>query len=120
MVKALVVTPEQTIVDYEEDFVLERITEELKVEYIQLLSLKEGIHVYVDEEGAFNGARKNILATAVVLSLGFPRESLFDGFIHGSSLFFGGVDEDGEDMPLTYEKETILLEHLAAARLLWT
>lgn len=108
MVNGLVVDTQGNLSDFTKSFNLDTVREALKVDQIELISLTNGLWAYVDEEGAFNGAKENPVGREALFSLGFPRSAFYQNRFNGGILFFGGIDDEGDDLPLSESQEEII------------
>jgi len=111
MATAIIVRTDGTVEDFNGTLAFDAVREAMNIGYIEHVHLSEDIAAMVDEEGVYNGAVPNIVASAVLNILGYPMEYMPGGFILGNVLFFGGIVGDSE-APLGAAQEARLRDIL--------
>jgi hypothetical protein len=77
---------------------------------VDLITLDEGLDMWLDDEGLYNNETPNPAATMVAHLYGFTRQPYY-----GVVVFTGGVDEDGNALPLSDQTMRRLAELIALA-----
>ncbi|MFF9870405.1 DUF3846 domain-containing protein [Streptomyces sp. NPDC013953] len=107
---ALLITPEADIVplnlptDAESRLIVMRSV--IRCERVDAVGLTSQLDMWLDDEGLYNHP-VNKLATVLAFRFGFTYQSY-----HGPVLLTGGVDAEGETVPLTKDKLLALLSSL--------
>jgi len=110
----IVVTSHNEIVEFEDEITLDKIYKALDdVDDINVIRLSDGIHAYLDGEGLLKPLNPNIVGSVVADSLGWDFSTYPSGVFHGNILFFGGIDDEGDDLPLTDAQAGIILNILS-------
>jgi len=78
---------------------------------VDLVPLDEGLDMWLDDEGLYNNVTPNPAATMVAHLYGFTRQPYY-----GVVVFTGGVDEDGNALPLSDQTMRRLAELTALAQ----
>lgn len=100
MHKGLIVTTdnETTIVEFDKDNALKTFQTAVGG-LVQVLSFKDDLEMYANEEGKIEGLPVNILATRVWIEFYGATD-----IIMGNVIFTGGVDDEGYTLGLTDER----------------
>ncbi|MFD7408771.1 DUF3846 domain-containing protein [Streptomyces sp. NPDC059866] len=108
---ALLITPEADIVPINlpanSDERLTVMRSVIRCDRVDVVALTSRLDMWIDDEGLYNHP-VNKLATFLAIRFGFTHQQY-----HGPVLLTGGVDADGDTIPLTKDKAVALLTSIA-------